>query len=472
MKMKTWAIIAATTLALLTTQTSVYGWYPYGKRYQKWQEKNGFMMAGVHNTLPADHLPERLAHFKAAGLNTLFTMEPHNSLKWHQAAHAAGLQWATEHPERFVSPNWKVTNPASPLNGLQVNEMFARVLDMPGATFIKAGDGPKTEEHLDNIAQFTKWVRTKFPDVLMLTCLSIEQLAASITDYDEDRYIAQTRPDVFAYFKYPLRIHDESPQFLAQMRRGRDAAHRHRLPNWMYVQTWEQPPIRRDGTQRDADGWLRLPDEADVRYLLFTFLAHGGNGVMFYLYYGHDGTVMMEDTVADEARDPADRHRLENLVPTRAWHAVRDVAPEVQTLSRALLNLRTKNPIGYVGETIPDECSAFKGHDLLDSVVNLDNPGERLLITFFDDKAGEDYFMVVNLVHGLNMSKMDGSRMVRLTFDTDVEKIERLNRLTGQIETLQTKVEGESRVLDVLLPGGTGDLFKWSNGNPWSLRPM
>ena len=472
MKMKSLGIVTAVAVAVLVTQAPAYGWYPYGKRYQRWQEGRGFMMAGVHNTLPADHLPERLARFKAAGLNTLFTTEPHNALKWHAAAHEAGLQWATEHPERFVSPDWKVTNPASPLNGLQVNEMFNRVLEMPGAAFIKAGDGPKTEEHLDNIAKFTQWVHAKFPDVLVLTCLSIGQLAASITDYDEDRYVAQTRPDVFAYFKYPLRVHDEAPEFLVQMRRARDAAHRHHLPNWMYVQTWEQPPIRPDGTQRDPDGWLRLPDEADIRYLLFTFLAHGGNGVMFYLYYGHDGTVMMEDTVADEARDPADRHRLENLVPTRAWHAVRDVAPEVQTLARALLNLRTRDPIGYVGATIPDQCPPFEGHGRLDSVVNLDDPREGLLITFFDDQAGEEYFMVVNLVHGLNMSKVDGSRMVRLTFDADVDRIERLNRLTGRIETLQTNVEGDARVLDVLLPGGTGDLFKWSNGNPWSLGSM
>ena len=30
--------------------------------------------------------------------------------------------------------------------------------------------------------------------------------------------------------------------------------------------------------------------------------------------------------------------------------------------------------------------------------------------------------------------------------------------------------EADSRTLDILLEGGTGDLFKWSNGKPWTLR--
>ena len=78
--------------------------------------------------------------------------------------------------------------------------------------------------------------------------------------------------------------------------------------------------------------------------------------------------------------------------------------------------------------------------------------------------------MAVNLAHGLNMSKVDGMRRVRLTFDKGIETIERLNRLTGLVETLKTQEQGDARVLDAFLEGGTGDLFKWSNGKPWAMR--
>ena len=120
--------------------------------------------------------------------------------------------------------------------------------------------------------------------------------------------------------------------------------------------------------------------------------------------------------------------------------------------------------------TIPRKCAAFEGHEKLTAVANRDNAEETVLVGLFDDRAGEEYFMVVNLAHGLNMSKMDGARTVRLTFDPSVQQIERLNRLTGLVETLRTKEAGRARVLDVQLEGGTGDLFKWSNGNSWALR--
>ena len=81
---------------------------------------------------------------------------------------------------------------------------------------------------------------------------------------------------------------------------------------------------------------------------------------------------------------------------------------------------------------------------------------ERLLVSFFDDRVVE-YFMVVNLVHGDKMSKMDGARTVRLTFDRSVTKIERLNRLTILVETLRTtKGDDDTRMLDIQLNGGTG----------------
>ena len=49
--------------------------------------------------------------------------------------------------------------------------------------------------------------------------------------------------------------------------------------------------------------------------------------------------------------------------------------------------------------------------------------------------------------------------------------VERLSRLTGKVEVLETTALGDKhRTLDVQLPGGTGDLFKWSNGKPWALR--
>ena len=102
----------------------------------------------------------------------------------------------------------------------------------------------------------------------------------------------------------------------------------------------------------------------------------------------------------------------------------------------------------------------------------MDGEDAALLVSFFDDRAGNEYFMVVNCKHGANLSKHDAAHWVRLTFESaDVEKVERLNRLTGRTEVLNTKTLEGDRVLDIRLPGGTGDLFKWRDGEPWDLRP-
>ena len=121
---------------------------------------------------------------------------------------------------------------------------------------------------------------------------------------------------------------------------------------------------------------------------------------------------------------------------------------------------------------MPEKCAAFEGHGALRSVANVRTADYPVLIGFFDDESGQEYFMVVNLVHGLNVSKMDGARTVRLTFGSEVKRIERLNRMSGLVESLRTKPDSNgTRILDLQLEGGTGDLFKWANGKAWALRP-
>ena len=100
-----------------------------------------------------------------------------------------------------------------------------------------------------------------------------------------------------------------------------------------------------------------------------------------------------------------------------------------------------------------------------------DEPPASLALGLFDNKAGEEYFFVVDLVHGPLMSKLDGALLERLTFKAGVEGIERLGRHSGQVETLGTaEAEDGSRSIELHLEGGTGDPFKWSNGKPWELR--
>ena len=431
------------------------GWYPYGERYTQWQKDRPMLFAGLHSAVPEDRLADRIARFKAAGLNTFIWAKPANALHFFKAANDAGLPWAC----------W----------GRGGEKAITKAMAIPGNAFIMTGDEPNSEhtEGLVKITKYTEWVRKTYPKTLAFANLSIPSI-------DHDVYVKACKPDVFSFDHYPLQRNGETQEhYLHSLAWGRQTAIRHRLPYWMYLQSY----ARKDKRPSYA---YRTPDGADIRFLVFTFLAHGGTGIQWFIYYGYEESMVRDSQVPRPGNTPAERHTYETSYPTRSWFAVRDVAPEVKVLSRAIVDLRPKGKVGYVGNgllwdrkapgyggynpVIPFRNERFTGRGALRSVEILNKENLGALIGFLDDQSGQEYFMVVNLQHGKNMSKMDGLKTVRLVFNPSVLAIERLNRLTGRVEVLRTKGGGGKRTLDVRLEGGTGDLFKWSDGKPWTLR--
>tara|TARA_Y100000588_G_scaffold211902_1_gene226021 strand:- start:3170 stop:4549 length:1380 start_codon:yes stop_codon:yes gene_type:complete len=429
-----------------------YAWYPYSEKYDAWQAERPFLLGGLHNSTPQDKLDFRLQRFKAAGLNTFIWAKPWNATHFFKKTQHHGLQWAC----------WLRNNP----------DALRKVMEIPGNSFVMTNDEPSTEEELVHVGKLAKWLRQTYPDTIQFVNLSI-------TKIDHDRLIELCQPDVFSFDHYPLQRNGVTHlNYLYDLDWGRQTASKYNLPYWIYLQA--------TGREQDNPTYAyRVPDEADMRFLVYTFLAHGGTGIQFYMYYGHDESMVMDTEVENMSIRGAD-HRFENSVVTRAWHAIRDVAPEIQHLGTVLVNLRSKGHIGYTGNgelwdhpapsyrikpSVEMNHGRFRRHEHLKEVEIIDGTNRGIMIAFFDDEAGEEYFMVVNMLHGTNMSKMDGARRLRLLFSSAVKGVERLNRFSGQIETLNTKAAGsEYRILDILLEGGTGDLFKWSNGKPWAKR--
>ena len=452
MQAKCTRILVTAAMAVVLLAQNASGWYPYSQRYAQWQKTRPMLFAGLHNSVPRDRVPERIARFKAAGLNTFIWCKPANALHFFQAARDAGLAWAC----------WSRGGEA----------VITKAMKIPGNAFIMVGDEPgdKDPKEIAEIARLTQWVRKTYPKTIAFTNLSI-------TKANHDTYIKKCQPDVFSFDHYPLlRKGGISEHYLFDLAWGRQTSMRYRLPYWIYLQSYG----------RREEVAYRLPDEADIRFLVFTFLAHGGTGIQWFMYYGYEEDMVMDSQVSDPGRTPTEKHTYETSYPTRSWFAVRDVAPEVRALSRAIVNLRPNGKVGYVGNgllwdrdapaypgynpVIPFRNERFKGRGALRSVEVLGKENLGAMVGFLDDQAGQEYFMVVNLEHGKNMSKMDGLKTLRLVFDPSVLTVERLNRMTGRVEVLRTKGERGRRTLDVRLEGGTGDLFKWSNGKPLALR--
>ncbi len=432
-----------------------HGWYPYSEKYQAWQKDRPMMYGALHNSVPQDHVGERIARMKAGGYNTILWWKPGNALHMFEAASKAGLEWGS-----------------GEIGGIPAIQSAEHI---PGMSIVFVGDEPHDEE-LPALVPIAEETRRLWPNVLAFSNLSI-------TNSNHDDYVDLIKPDVFSFDVYPFfRDGRTFDYWLHSLEWCRISARKHKLPYWAWIQA-----IGRSD-KGDTGQPYRIPDEADVRFNIFTFLAHGGQGMYFFSYYGWTEGTIMDSGVENLGRGPVEAHRYENTTPSRAYFAIRDVAPEVQNLASALFNLRATGKIGYIGArqlwdhqpptysknnpTFEVKHEAFTGFSKLRSAELLDatSDQEGLMVSFFDDEAGETYFMVVNLTHGEKMDKIDGRRKVRLVLNPSVKKIERLNRLTGQVEVLNTEEFADKRKLDFALEGGTGDLFKWHNGQQWALR--
>ena len=111
--------------------------------------------------------------------------------------------------------------------------------------------------------------------------------------------------------------------------------------------------------------------------------------------------------------------------------------------------------------TVTDWSSGAGGDSHITNIQVLDYGAEKNgLIGFFEDDNGEELFMLTNLNHGSTLSADDATVSFQLTFDNSIDDLLYWDRITNR----QTVVELDNHVLNVDLPGGTGNLYKYNNG--------
>ena len=83
--------------------------------------------------------------------------------------------------------------------------------------------------------------------------------------------------------------------------------------------------------------------------------------------------------------------------------------------------------------------------------------GKNALLGFFRDDEGNEYLMITNLWYNADASAEDRTLAITMRFDPSVKKLYRLSRTTSETETVKLR----DGILEITLPGGTGDLFKY-----------
>jgi hypothetical protein len=213
----------------------------------------------------------------------------------------------------------------------------------------------------------------------------------------------------------------------------REAALRYDKPYWLYVQAF-------------SDDDRRVPSESDMRMQVYSALACGYTGFSYFTYDGYDNSIVTIDGV-----------------PTQVFPRVFVVNSEVSRLGQALRFMRSTDVRfipGRAGNPTPaglTNWSAGAGADphILSIDIDGDAAGEDGMIGFFTDDRGNRFFMLVNLHHGAGESPAGTSLNFHVEFDAAVTELLRLSRETGEEEVVYLN----DHALDIVLPGGTGELF-------------
>ncbi len=201
-------------------------------------------------------------------------------------------------------------------------------------------------------------------------------------------------------------------------------------------------------------GQGRMPTESEMRAEVFSKLSAGVKGLTYYRFQDEiSGAVGLVDA---------------NGVPGSLYAPVAAVNTEIVNLGQSLRYLTSTDwrfVNGGVSTTPPSvvDWNTLAGNGLIDA-ISINGPSldrKDALVGYFTDDLSGEYFMLANTYSGDSLDAAAAAVAFTLTFDSSVNSIWRLNRLTGLVEELALT----SNILNLTLPGGTGDLFKFGDGN-------
>ena len=376
-------------------------------------------------------------HHRQANLTTVMAWKPKPKLL--EKAVASGQSW-----HLHVYPHKE---------GL-TDEMKARLTRLyekySGQTGWLVWDEPNRPE-MFVAAETIKWLKQTYPDALVYSNAypmgakaeryyggPVPEGGYSYEDYLRD-FATIMDVDAVMFDIYPFREDGGTHNQFPTMMTGRKIALERGLPCWVFVQS--------HGDERRR---YRMPSESDVRMQVFAHLTAGYTGIGYFTYEDQQGPAMIEEGTG--RRRPI-------------YYDVARLNVEVINVGQALRFLES-TVVRYVphrGNQVPDGMTTWKRGDAGDRIIKAitiegDEPApwKDVLIGFFKDDGGRDYFMLTNLWHGMGASAAERSVTVTLTLNPKVKVISRLSRETGQPETFV--VEGGR--FRVRLPGGTGELLR------------
>ena len=182
-----------------------------------------------------------------------------------------------------------------------------------------------------------------------------------------DKYLSIVKPWVLSYDHYCLRADgSDGPDYFENLGFIRDYAMRYGAYPWNIIQAMNYAPAS-----------MRQPNDVEMRWQVYTSLAYGIKGIMYFVYWSYNDHPV-EVGIVDHGGKPA-----------KLYPVVKQLNGEMKALGKTLLGL-TSTGVYHTGD-IPQGATRLTG----DAIVHLpqDKP---LVIGFFRDAQGADFALIAN----------------------------------------------------------------------------
>jgi hypothetical protein len=351
---------------------------------------------------------------------------------------------------------------------------------------------------------FDEW-RPKCPNIILYT----NQAGAgseAFSDANLTEYLSESKPDILSFDRYAFyrddepghtstALYEDMQRYRQWALRGHDQTSAQPIPYGMYLQAY----------QNDFHKY-RCPSDSEMRWNQFAAWTFGYTfSIVFTYNWGQFGSQSLVGTSLFYGADERQ--------PTAAYDQIAETNRQSVNLGPSLVRLLSKD-VRFIPGSHPNKDKSDSdgdrnalpkqviegspisgwGHDYITNVkvVNLSKknqqnttsgqqglPGDVVLGFFkvldesFDgpDSTDEAYVMVLNGLFDRDALASQTKQSIRLEFDfknSGINSLQRLNRDTGRVEAVALNHSGGSKYyFDLVLDGGTADLFKFNTGAPF-----
>ena len=437
---------------------------------KQWVRSHPFAMMGLVLNKKRDPAFD-LAQYQAQNYSFLLAWRPRSVL--YEDASKTGYPWFLN-LTCWGGPTDEFKNKARDIMAQYPGNVGLYVNDEP-TLHGRYREGKPIVNTFEGTAKVLQWTRKTWPEKLVLSNIGgdgggTRHYYGTLKDYTPEQeeemkhyafseylrdYLLIVKPDVLMFDAYIFNYGEGNesgvtPYWYQSLWLHRKEALKAGVPYWAWMTTWDRPSKR---------GYnIRLASESDYRMNVFSVLTYGFTGIADYTYSGiHERGVLMPD-----------------CTPSPLYEHSAKVHAEVANIGQTLRFLTSTDIAlipGFEQSRIPPFHKKWEpgtGDDDHIKSISIVGPGEYVrgkkgLIGYFRDDHGNRYFMLTNLFQRAETSAKDCELKFQITFDPATKEIYRLSRETGQVERLEI-VDSDKGLL-ITLPGGTGDLFKYDNGN-------